>query len=162
MYIIGIIIIILDGIIVYLFPSYFNQLNYLFPMLSITFLVSIYGYTKKYLKTSLILGFIYDLLYSSIFLYNTLIFLLLSKINKKIFNYIQINLFNKILLLILNIILYDSINFLIINFSKYNKIVFNDLIYKISHSIILNIIFIIAIDCILKKKLKFNKDNLDK
>ena len=162
MYIIGIIIIILDGLIVYFFPSYFNELNYLYPMFSITFLVAIYGYSKNYLKTSFVLGFIYDLLYSNIFLYNTLIFLLLSKINKKIFNYIQINLFNKILLLIVNIILYDSINFLIIQISKYNKLVFNDLIYKISHSLLLNIIFIIIINFVLKKRFKFNKDNLEK
>jgi len=162
MYIIGIIIVILDGVFVYFFPSYFNELNYFYPMLSLTFLVSIYGYSKNYLKTSFVLGFIYDLLYSSIFLYNTLIFLLLSKINKRIFSYIQINLFNKILLLLLNIILYDSINFFIINFSKYNKLVFNDLIYKISHSLLLNIIFIIFINYILKKRFKLNKDNLDK
>ena len=160
MYILGIIIIILDGLIVYFFPSYFNELNYLYPMFSITFLVSIYGYTKNYLKISLALGFIYDLLYSSIFLYNTLIFLLLSKINKKVFNYIQINLFNKILLLIFNIVLYDSINFLIIHFSKYNNLVFNDLIYKISHSLLLNIIFIIITNFVLKKKI--NKDKFNK
>ena len=154
MYIIGFIIIILDGFIVYLIPSYFNELNYFYPMLSITFLVSIYGYSKKYLKTSFILGFIYDLLYSNIFLYNSLIFLLLAKINKKIFNYIQNNLFNKILILLLNIILYDTINFFIVYFSKYNNVSFNDLVYKVSHSLLLNIIFIIIFNVLLKKVLK--------
>ena len=154
MYIIGFIIIILDGFIVYLIPSYFNELNYFYPMLSITFLVSMYGYSKNYLKTSFILGFIYDLFYSNIFLYNSLIFLLLAKINKKIFNYIQNNLFNKILILLLNIILYDTINFFIVYFSKYNNVSFNDLVYKVSHSLLLNIIFIIIFNILLKKVLK--------
>lgn len=154
MYIIGFIIIILDGLLVYFIPSYFNELNYFYPMLSITYLVFLYGYSKKYLKTSFILGFIYDLLYSNIFLYNSLIFLLLGKINKKIFNYLQINLFNKIIILILNIIIYDSINFLIIYFSKYNYVLFNDLIYKILHSLLLNILFIIILYFFFKKILK--------
>lgn len=162
MYILGIIIIILDGLIVYFIPNYFNNLSYLYPMLTITFLVSIYGYSKKYLKTSIILGFIYDLLYSDIFLYNTLLFLLLAKINKKLFNYLQINLFNKILLLLLNIIIYDNINFIVVYFSKYNSVLFNDLIYKILHSLLLNLIILFIFNFILKKKFKLNKDNLIK
>lgn len=162
MYLLGIIIIIFDGLLVYFIPSYFNELTYFYPMLTITFLVSIYGYCKNYFKTSLFLGFVYDLLYSNIFLYNTLIFLLLSKINKKIFKYLQVNLFNKIIVLFFNIIIYDLINFLIVYFSKYNKIVFNDLIYKISHSLIINIMFIVIMNMLLKKRFKFNKDNEDK
>lgn len=154
MYIIGFIIIILDGLLVYFIPSYFNELNYFYPMLSITYLVFLYGYSKNYLKTSFILGFIYDLLYSNIFLYNSLIFLLLGKINKKIFNYFQINLFNKIIILLLNIIIYDTINFLIIYFSKYNNVIFNDLVYKVLHSLLLNILFIIILNFFFKKILK--------
>lgn len=162
MYILGIMIIILDGLIVYFIPGYFNDLTFIYPMLSITFLVSMYGFCKKYFKTSVILGLVYDFLYSNIFLYNTLIFLLLSKINRKIFNYLQVNLFNKIIVLILNIIIYDTINFLIINFSKYNYVVLNDLIYKILHSLFINIVFIICINFLLKKKYKLIKDNIVK
>lgn len=153
-YVLGIIIIILDGILTYLMPSYFNELTYFYPMFSIVYLVFLYGYSKKYLQISVILGFIYDLLYINIFLYNTLIFLLLGKINKKIFNYLQNNLFNKVLVLILNIIIYDVINYFIISLSRYNQVIINDFLYKVSHSLLINVFFMIVLNIIFKKILK--------
>lgn len=147
----GILIIILDGLLIYSLPNLFNDINLFYPYLTITYIVSVYGYSKKYLKNSLILGFIYDLLYSNIFLYNAFFFLLLSKINNKIFNYLHNNLFNKVIVLIINIILYDTINYLIIYFSKYNIVYFNDLVYKIINSLLLNILVIFILDFLLKK-----------
>lgn len=151
MYALGIIFILLDGLLIYLIPSYFNELSLFYPMLSITFSVAIYNYSKDYLKTSFILGVIYDLLYSSIFFYNALLFLLLAKVNKKIFNYLQINIFNKIIVLIINIIIYDSINYLIVFFSKYQDLIFYDLVYKITHSLLLNVLALFVINFLLKK-----------
>ena len=100
MYLVGIILIILDGILVYFIPSYFNELSIFYPMLAITFIVLIYNYCKNYFKTSFILGIIYDLLYSNIIFYNAILFLLLAYINRKLFSYFHINVFNKILILL--------------------------------------------------------------
>lgn len=150
-YLLGIIVIIIDGLLLNFLPSYFNNLNYLYPMLSITYLVAIYSYSNDYLKKSFILGCIYDLLYSHIIFYNAFLFLFLAKINKKIFNYIQVNLINKIIILIINIILYDTINFLIIYFSKYNLVTINDLFYKIINSLFLNILSLFIFTFLLKK-----------
>ena len=151
MYLLGILIIIIDGLLLHFIPTYFNEINYLYPMLSITYIVAIYSYSNNYFKNAFIFGFIYDLLYSTIFFYNTLLFLLLAKVNKKIFNHIQNNLINKISILIINIIIYDTINFLIIYFYKYNLVSINDLIYKVLHSIPLNILSLFLIIFLLKK-----------
>jgi len=151
MYLLGIIIIIIDGILVYLIPSYFNELSYFYPMLTITLIVAMYNSCSNYLKTSFILGIIYDLFYSNVFLYNTLLFLLLSKINKKIFKYLQFNNFNKILVLVINILIYDGINYFIVWLTKYNLVTISDLFYKISHSLIMNILAIFVLNFILKK-----------
>ena len=151
LYLVTIITIILDGYITYIYPSYFNNITYLYPMLTLSLIVSISSNKDAYLKYSLIIGFIYDLLYSTIFLYNTLIFLMLAKINKKILNSIRESFIIRIILLILNIIIYDSISFLIVYLTKYNDVTFLSLLYKISHSLILNILSLFVISFILKK-----------
>lgn len=151
LYLVTIITIILDGYITYIYPSYFNNITYLYPMLTLSLIVSISSNKDAYLKYSLIIGFIYDLLYSTIFLYNTLIFLMLAKINKKILNSIRESFIIRIILLILNIIIYDSISFLIVYLTKYNDVTFLSLFYKISHSLILNILSLFVISFILKK-----------
>lgn len=151
LYLVTILTIILDGYITYIYPSYFNNITYLYPMLTLSLIVSISSNKDAYLKYSLIIGFIYDLLYSTIFLYNTLIFLMLAKINKKILNSIRESFIIRIILLILNIIIYDSISFLIVYLTKYNDVTFLSLFYKISHSLILNILSLFVISFILKK-----------
>ncbi len=151
LYLVTILTIILDGYITYIYPSYFNNITYLYPMLTLSLIVSISSNKDTYLKYSLIIGFIYDLLYSTIFLYNTLIFLMLAKINKKILNSIRESFIIRIILLILNIIIYDSISFLIVYLTKYNDVTFLSLFYKISHSLILNILSLFVISFILKK-----------
>lgn len=151
LYLVTILTIILDGYITYIYPSYFNNITYLYPMLTLSLIVSISSNKDTYLKYSLIIGFIYDLLYSTIFLYNTLIFLMLAKINKKILCSIRESFIIRIIILILNIIIYDSISFLIVYLTKYNDVTFLSLLYKISHSLILNILSLFVISFILKK-----------
>ena len=151
LYLVTILTIILDGYITYIYPSYFNNITYLYPMLTLSLIVSISSNKDTYLKYSLIIGFIYDLLYSTIFLYNSLIFLMLAKINKKILSSIRESFIIRIIILILNIIIYDSISFLIVYLTKYNDVTFLSLFYKISHSLILNILSLFVISFILKK-----------
>lgn len=67
LYLVTILTIILDGYITYIYPSYFNNITYLYPMLTLSLIVSISSNKDTYLKYSLIIGFIYDLLYSTIF-----------------------------------------------------------------------------------------------
>ena len=45
--ILSLLVIILDGIIIYYMPSYFNKINYLYPMLMISLIPFIYLDNKK-------------------------------------------------------------------------------------------------------------------
>lgn len=144
----------LDGILVYYLPSYFNALSFFYPMLTISLLSLLYHYypLKKYYRICFIIGFIYDLLYSSIFLYHALLFLLLAKINSKVYKIFKPNFLVKIFLVIINIIIYDTICFMIIKFSHYMTVDIIDLFYKISHSLLLNIMLVFVDSFFFKKK----------
>ena len=154
MWFIIILTIFLDGIIVYYLPSYFNNLSFFYPMLTVTLISLLYHYypLKKYYRMCFIVGIIYDLLYSNIFLYHALLFLLLGKINSKVYKVFKANLILKILLVIINIIIYDAIGFMIIKFSHYMIVDINDLFYKISHSLLLNIMLVFVDSFFFKKK----------
>lgn len=146
-------IIILDGLITYYVPSYFNNLNYLYPMLTI----SLIPYISKnnlndYYKTVFILGIIYDIFYSNIFLLNAFIFLVIGRIDIKILKLVKENIIIYLCLIILNIIVYDGIMFSLIYLTNYECITLYDYFYKIENSIILNIIFGILCYFIKKEK----------
>ena len=150
--IISFIVLLLDGVIVYLIPSYFNNLNILYPMLTISLIPYLLNNNiKDFYKFSFILGIIYDLLYSNIFLFNAFLFLLLSKIDVKILKYLKNNLLTYLFLIIINIIIYDLILFILVYITNYQTITLMDYLYKIENSIILNIIFGIFYYFILKK-----------
>jgi len=153
MYLLIISIVLLDGIIMYYIPSYFNDISYLYPMFTVSLIPILYSYfsTKKYYLTSFYIGIIYDVLYGNIFLFNALLFLLLSKTNSKIYKFLKDNLFIKLVLTILNIMIYDTIYFILIKLSYYNVISVRDLIYKISHSLLLNILVVFVYFFLFKK-----------
>lgn len=155
MYLVIILTILIDGIIVYYIPSYFNSLSYFYPMLTVSLisLLCCYYPLKKYYRICFLIGIIYDLLYSNIFLYHALLFLLLAKINSKVYKFFKESFILKILLIILNIIIYDLIGFMIIKFSYYANVSFMDLFYKISHSLLLNIM-LVFVDLFFFKKRK--------
>ena len=146
-------IIFLDGLLVYLFPSYLNDISIFYPMLTVSLISLLYSYypVKKFYKMCFAIGIVYDLLYSSIFLYNALLFLLLGKIDSKIYKTFKDNLFLKLVITIINIIIYDTIGFILVKISSYSIIGFDSLIYKISHSLLLNILFVFVVFFFFKK-----------
>lgn len=154
-YILMIISISLDYLISYFIPNYFNNLNLFFPMLTLTYIVYLYKKIniKKYYKIVFITGIIYDLLFSYLFLFNSLVFLLFAKILTKIDKLIRYNIVISILMLIIFIFLYDLILFIIVYISSYNIITINDLFYKFIHSLILNIIFYLLLTIIINKRI---------
>ena len=161
MYIVFFITIILDFLMTYFIPSYFNNLNLFYPMLTLTLIVFMYNRieNKKYFRIIFISGFVYDLLFSYIFLFNSLIFLLFGKIIKKVDKLIRCNFLVKIVLLIIFIFLYDFILFILVKISNYSIVNFNDLLYKFKNSIIMNIGFYILLNIIFNT---FQKHYLDK
>lgn len=154
--IISLLVIILDGVLVYYIPSYFNNISYLYPMLTISMIpfISI-NKKKKYYFYGIFLGVIYDLLYSNILFYNVILFVFLISIDRLVIKNYKSSLCLFILLSLLNIVIYDSINFLLVILTNYQIVTVYDLLYKISHSLILNIMSVFVCWFLCKKSIKY-------
>ena len=149
---VSLIVIILDGIIIYLVPSYFNNISYLYPMLTISFIPFLIRKNNSTPYIIIIIGLLYDLLYSNIVLYNVFLFFMLAYINNLISHYFKDSLLLFISLGIINIVIYDTITFLLVIITSYQTITLNDLLYKIENSLLLNIMSIIIFYFLLKKR----------
>ena len=149
---VSLLVVFLDGIIIYFIPSYFNNINYFYPMLTISIIPFSYLCSKKKIYFLVFfIAIIYDLLYSNIFLYNTILFTFFINIDIKIIKSFKDSLLLFILLAILNIIIYDVISFLLIILTSYQSVSIYDLIYKIDHSLLLNIMSVFVFWFLFKK-----------
>lgn len=154
--IISLFVVMLDGVITYLIPSYFNKLSLFYPMLTVSLIAFLFdGNLKKYYKLCFFLGIVYDLLYSNIFLFNGFLFLLLSKIDSKVMKYVKNSFLFFVILVLFNIIIYDTICFLLILITNYQVVNISDLIYKIEHSILLNILSVFVYFFLFKKTAQY-------
>ena len=70
-----IITLLLDYLLIYFTSSNFNQITLFYPMLTLTLIVFLYKKVeiKKYFKIVFLIGFFYDILFSYLFLFNSLI-----------------------------------------------------------------------------------------
>ena len=135
----------LDGILTNYLPYLTNDLSFFTPSLTLISIFLIYPFykknKKKYRITIFILGFLYDLFYTNLFFYNAIIYLLLGYLIEFIYKNLEISFLRNILYLVLLIILYESINALIILIFHFVPMTLDKLIYKISHTLLLNIIY---------------------
>lgn len=145
-----IITLLLDYLLIYFTSSNFNQITLFYPMLTLTLIVFLYKKVeiKKYFKIVFLIGLFYDILFSYLFLFNSLIFLLFAKIMKKIDKYIRWNLIVSLVSLIVFIFLYDFILFGLIYLTGYQSVTFLNLWYKWYHSLLLNISFYLLLSII--------------
>ena len=151
--IISLTVILLDGLITYYIPSYFNKINSLYPMLTVSLIPFLYtNNLKKYYYKILFLGIIYDLLYTDVFLYNVIIFLFIGIIDIKLLKYFSNSLILYFILMIINIFVYDSISFIFVLLTNYQLVNIFDLVYKIKNSLLLNIMSIFVYWFIFKKR----------
>lgn len=142
-----------DGLIRYFIPSYFNKINYFYPMLTISLIPFIcFSKRKRFYLLPLFIGIIYDLLYCNIVFYNAIIFFILIIIDKEIAKHFKCSLMLFVLLALLNIFIYDTIGFLLIILTSYQNVSINDLVYKIDHSVLLNIMSVIVYWFLFKKQ----------
>ena len=163
-YLIIIISLILDGFLSNFLPVI--DLSYFTPLLTITSIFIVYPFfTKdeyKYYITSFIVGIIYDLLYTNLLFFNGIIFVLIAFLVRIIYKNLNVSLLKNILYIIILIIIYESSTALIFMIFNLVPITLNKLIYKITHSLLINIIYgelIYLILEILPKKYKKIKIN---
>lgn len=136
---------ILDGILSNIFPYTVNNLSLFTPLLT---LISIYlicpfykKKEKKYLITIFLTGIIYDLLYTNLIFYNAIIFTIIGIISKYIYKHYEINYLNIIIQIVLIVTIYELLNALIIILFNLVPMSITRLFYKITHSLLLNIIY---------------------
>ncbi len=134
---------IIDGILSNIFPYTINNLSLFTPLLTLISIYLIYPFykkkEKKYMITLFLTGIIYDLLYTNLIFYNAITFTIIGIISKYIYKHYEINYLNIIIQIILIVTIYESLNALII--ILFNLVPMSISIYKITHSLLLNIIY---------------------
>lgn len=156
--------ILLDGILTNFLPYSPSTLSLFTPLLTVVSFILIYPFyrkkVKKYYIISITIGLIYDLLYTNLLFINAILFLIIAYITKIIYKNIEVNYLNIILFVIVIISLYEALNGLIIVVFNLVPITIESLIYKITHSLLLNIltteIIYIIIKYLPKKYKKIN------
>ena len=155
---------ILDGILTNYLPFMESDLSLFTPLLTTTSLVLIYPLfykqQKKYLIIVFILGIIYDLFYTNLLFFNGLIFLFLGFLIIKIYQLFGSGYIKVIVTIFFIIIIYELLNVSIFMLFNLVPITLDKVIYKISHSILLNLIYgeliYIILNLIPKKYSKIN------
>jgi len=134
-------------LITFFLDNLFNNLeitkNLLFPHLVLSSLIIIFIMlkdNKKYLILTLILGFIYDILYNNI-PYNIFIFFIIGLVIISFYKLFKTNFINTILLTIIIIFIYNFLIFLISVIYLNNDYTTYIFINKFINSILLNVIY---------------------
>lgn len=135
----------------------YSLFSYFYPMITITTIVYLSNfYTNSNRSNYYLLVFLTSIIYDSIFVGNLSItvssFMAVAILNMFLKRHLRSNLFNNILMLILSIILYELFILLLLFVVGYKSFEFGMLLYKITHSLLLNTIYIIIMFLVLKPK----------
>ena len=137
--------IILDGILSNFLPFLVNDLSLFTPMLTVIAIFMIYPFfrkkEKKYFITIFIVGMIYDLLYTNLVFFNGVLFLIIGFISLEIYKNFEISYLKLIIYLILIISAYEILTGIILLVFNMVPVTLYKVLYKITHSLILNIIY---------------------
>lgn len=165
-YSIMIVSLLLDGLLTNYLPYLENSLSLFTPLLTIVSIFLIYPlYYKKekqYYITIFILGIIYDLSYTNLLFLNAVLFTILGLVVKFIHKNYEISFFKLIVYIVLIVISYEVLTGTLLFIFQVVPITLSKVLYKITHSLILNIIYAEVLLFILKlipkkyKKIRIN------
>ena len=137
--------IILDGVLTNFLPYLVNDLSIFTPLLTVVSIFILYPLNRKkenkFFILIFIVGIIYDLLYTNLLFLNGLIFVLIALISKVIYKNFEISYLKIIIYTIIIIVIYESVYAGILFIYRVVPVTFIKLLYKISHTLILNIIY---------------------
>lgn len=143
---------ILDGILTNFLP--YIDLSLFTPLLTLTSIFLVYPFFKKkevkYFIIVAIVGILYDLFYTNLLFFNCFLFLLIGYITKLIYKNLEISPIKIILYIIGIISVYEIVTALIILILNLVPVTISKVFYKITHSLLLNIIYAEVIYLILK------------
>ncbi len=154
-YIIMMISLLLDGLLTNYLPYLVNELSIFTPMLTVISIICIYPFyqkqEKKYYLTIFILGMIYDLMYTNLLFWNGILFLILAIIVRFIYKNYEVTPIRLILYSIIIITIYETLTGIILFTFQLVPVTISKVFYKITHSLILNIIYIEIVYGIIKR-----------
>jgi cell shape-determining protein MreD len=137
--------IILDGVLTNFLPYLVNDLSIFTPLLTVVSIFILYPLNRKkenkFFILIFIVGIIYDLLYTNLLFLNGLLFVLIALISKVIYKNFEISYLKIIIYTIIIIVIYESVYAGILFIYRVVPVTLIKLLYKISHTLILNIIY---------------------
>lgn len=143
--IILIVSLLLDGILSNYLPFLVNDLSLFTPLLTLVSIFIIYPFFKKkeipYFIIVFVTGMIYDLFYTNLLFFNAVLFLSISLITIYIYKNLEVNSTKLILYLIIIVAAYESLTGIILFIYNVVPVTIPKVLYKITHSLILNIIY---------------------
>ena len=143
--IIMIISFLLDGILTNFLPYLVDDLSYFTPLFTITSIFLICPFYRKqeknYYIILFVLGILYDLFYTNLLFFHGSLFVILGFISYSFQKNFGLGYLKNILFVLLIISSYEILTVLFLMLYNMVPITFNKLVYKISHSLILNIIY---------------------
>ena len=95
----------------------------------------------KYYIESFIIGIIYDLIFTNLLFFDGAIFLIISLVSVKIYKNFIVDKYKNIMYVFLIIILYEFLVASIFLIFNLVPICFYDFVYKISHTLLINVVY---------------------
>lgn len=143
--IIMILSLLLDGLLTNFLPYLVNDLTYFTPLLTLVTIFLIYPFyrkkEKKYYITVFIMGIIYDLFYTNLLFLNATLFLLIALLTRLIYKNYEVAPLRLILYIIILITVYEGVQGLILWIFQVVPVTITKVFYKITHSLLLNILY---------------------
>lgn len=135
----------IDGILTNFLPFMEGDLSLFTPLITVIVLFLISEFfdheDKKYYITAFVTGIIYDLFYTNLLFLNGFLFLGIAYVSKYIYKNEKQDFVRVIFYLIFIIILYEGSIALLITVFNVVPMSLERVVYKISHSLLLNIIY---------------------
>lgn len=113
----------------------------IYTLIAFAIIYPYFNNEKKYFILVLIFGILFDVLYTSTFLVNTFIFIVIGIIIKLLYNFLPSNYFMTNIISYISILIYHILSFVIINITSYANLDIIVLLKVIPSSIIMTLIY---------------------
>lgn len=136
---------IMDGVLTNFLPYNVSELSLFTPLTTLVALILVYPLyyrrDEKYYTFAFVLGIIYDLFYTNLLFLNGFLFLLIALLYAKLYREIGEGIFRILLSIFLCIVIYELLFSGIILIFNLVPLSFSKVLYKIDHSLLLNLLY---------------------
>lgn len=140
-----IISILFDGLLTNYLPYLVNDLSIFTPLLTVTILFLICPFYRKnhknYYITTFIVGLIYDSFYTNLLFFNAILFLIIGLLSMYIYKNYEVSYLRLIIYIVIIISLYEILTGIILFTFRIVPVTPIKVIYKITHSLLINILY---------------------